>query len=133
VVGSCPMSTSSVSHSIHQRLYQKLVAWKEAHKLCLLTYKITSTFPKIEIYRLVDQMCRSAQSVPTNIAEGCTKKSAKHRDTFYETASTSLEELHYQYLLSRDLGYITSDQFEEVDDMIKRTSFLIMRLRSSLR
>jgi four helix bundle protein len=115
----------------HIRPYQKLIAWQEADKLCLWVYKITESFPKTEIYRLVDQMCRSSSSVPTNIAEGSGKKSKKERARYYETSLCSLEELHYQFVLSRNLGYINDAQFAEADDHIKRTSYLLNRLRSS--
>lgn len=90
------------------RPYQRLIAWQEAHKLCLWIYKITETFPKTELYRLVDQMCRSASSAPTNIVEASKKQSSKEQARFYEISLCSLEELHYQCLLAQELGYITS-------------------------
>ena len=114
-----------------QRSYQKLIAWKEAHSLCLWTYKVTELLPKKEQYRLIDQMCRAASSVPTNIAEGCEKKSGKERWRFYETAMCSLEELHYHFLLAHDLRYIDEEKFNDANDRISRTSFLIHKLRSA--
>ncbi len=50
--------------------FQQLDAWKEAHKLVLLTYAITKGFPSDERFGLISQMRRSAVSVPANIAEG---------------------------------------------------------------
>ena len=116
-----------------ERPYQRLIAWQEAHKLCLWTYKITKSFPTEERFRLVNQMCRSASSVPTNIAEGNAKRSAKEKAHFFEIALCSLEELHYQCFLSKDLKYLHREQFAEVDDMVKRTSFLITKLRLSFK
>lgn len=68
-----------------------------------------------------------------NIAEGCTKRSAKERRHFYEIASCSLEELHYQCVLAKDLLYIDSDAFFKADDHIRRISFLLMKLAASLK
>lgn len=116
---------------MHVRPYQKLIVWQEAHRLCLWIYRLTTSFPKDERYRLVNQMCKSAYSVPTNIAEGGSKKSEKEREHFYEISACSLEELHYQSRLVYDLGYINQQQFFQADDHIQRVSYLIMRLRKA--
>ena len=55
---------------MHVRPYEKLIVWQEAHKLCLRALDLTGKFPKDERFRLVHQMCKSAYSVPMNIAEG---------------------------------------------------------------
>lgn len=122
-----------VLNLIHQRPYQKLVVWEEAHMLCLWAYKCTEKFPQKELYRLVDQMCRSSSSIPTNIAEGSAKSSKKERARYYEISQGSLEEFHYQCVLSKDLGYITDAEFSKVDDMIQRTSYLLVKLKTSCR
>lgn len=116
---------------MHQRPHEKLIVWQEAHKLCLRVYTMTRTFPPDERYRLVSQMCRSAYGVPMNIAEGNSKRSRKDKAHFYETALGSLEELHYQCFLSRDLAYISEEDFRTFDDHIQRVSFLLTKLRNS--
>ena len=118
--------------STHHRPYQKLVVWREAHSLCLYIYKRTARFPSYEKSALVNQMRTAAYSVPTNLAEGTGKKSPKERNRFFEYASCSLEELHYQCFLSRDLGYIAADEFTKVELHIGRVGYLLMRLRSTL-
>tara|TARA_B100000965_G_C19281906_1_gene621940 strand:+ start:178 stop:369 length:192 start_codon:yes stop_codon:yes gene_type:complete len=57
--------------------FQNLVVWQKAHELTLKIYKLTDNFPKEERYRLVDQLCRAASSVPANIAEGKGRYSKK--------------------------------------------------------
>src|SRR5215468_456879 len=47
-----------------------LDVWKIAHKLTSKLYEMTRNFPSEERFRLTDQICRAASSVPTNIAEG---------------------------------------------------------------
>jgi len=49
--------------------YEELSVWEESHKLALKIYKLTKDFPKDERFRLVDQICRAAASVPTNIKD----------------------------------------------------------------
>ena len=114
-----------------ERPYQRLVAWKEAHLLCLWVYQLTERFPADERFRLVDQMCRSSASVPTNVAEGSAKDSKKEQARYYETALCSLEELHYQFVLSFDLHYINEKLKLEANDHTARVGYLISRLRAS--
>jgi four helix bundle protein len=58
-----------------------------------------------EIYGLTSQMRRSAVSVPSNIVEGCARESQAKCFRFLEIAFGSLRELHYQFVLSKRLGY----------------------------
>ena len=114
------------------RPYERLIAWQEAHKLYLWIHQCTEKFPMHERMRLVDQMRRSAYSAPMNLAEGCNKRTMKERRRFYEIAASSLEELHYQCRLSRDLHYISEEEFLYVQGQISKTSYLINRLRGVL-
>jgi len=77
-------------------------------------------------------MRRSASSVPTNIAEGNERRSPKDKAHFLTIAKASLEELHYQCFLSRDLNIISDEYFKEVNGHIQRISYLISKQRESL-
>lgn len=50
--------------------FYDLEAWKESHKLALITYKRLKSFPQIEKYGVADQLRRAVSSVGANIAEG---------------------------------------------------------------
>lgn len=114
------------------RPYQKLIVWQEAHSLCLYIYSITKKYPADERFGLISQMRRSAASIPTNIAEGNAKKSKKDRSRFWEISLGSLEELHYQCVLSKDLSYIQQKELTDIADKIQRVGYLIHKIRSSL-
>jgi four helix bundle protein len=47
--------------------WQKLEVWKVSDQLAFDVYKITSDFPRDELYGLTSQLRRAALSVPTNI------------------------------------------------------------------
>lgn len=118
---------------MHRRPYEKLIVWREAHTLCLLIYTLAKAYPMEERFRLVSQMCKAAYSVPMNIAEGNMRRTHKEKQHFLTIAAASLEELHYQCLLSRDLKFISQQQFEDTDDHIQRISYLLTRLHHSLK
>jgi len=93
--------------------FEELIVWQKSHQLTLKTYKLTKDFPKEELYGLVSQMRRAAVSIPSNISEGFRRRSAKDSVHFYVMAQGSLEELRYQLLLSRDLGYIAEIEYNK--------------------
>jgi len=102
------------------RNFQQLAIWQRSHQLTLKIYQITREFPKEELYGLISQIRRSSSSVPTNIAEGCGRNSLSELNRFLIIASGSASELHYQLMLSRDLNYISTQSFLELEgDLIQ--------------
>jgi four helix bundle protein len=93
--------------------FTDLNVWQRGHELVLLIYKITKHFPKEEIYGLVDQMRRCVVSITSNIAEGFSRQSYKDKTHFYSMSLGSLTELQNQLIISKDLGYLTKDDFDE--------------------
>lgn len=87
--------------------YKKLKVWEKAHAFTVVVYAITRTFPKDEVYALTSQIRRCAVSVPSNIVEGCGRGSNPELVKFLHYALGSANELEYQLLLSRDLGYVS--------------------------
>jgi len=87
--------------------YRKLEVWAKAHQLTLEIYRATKTFPKDELYGLVSQMHRAASSIPMNIAEGSGRGSNADYARCVQIGLGSMNELEYQLLLARDLGFLT--------------------------
>ena len=88
-----------------------------AHSLTLDIYGVTRAFPREEIYGLTSQMRRSAESIPTNVAEGSARGDQEFHQ-FLRIALGSAAELEYQLFLSHDLGYIQSDRYAELDGQL---------------
>lgn len=92
--------------------FTDLIVWQEAHKFVLMVYGITKSYPSDEKYGLVSQMRRAAVSIPANIAEGFKRQGIQDKIRFYNIAEASLEEVKYFLILSKDLGYISSNERE---------------------
>lgn len=75
--------------------YQKLIAWQKADLLAKEVYKITTKFPKDEIYGLTSQLRRAILSVPLNIIEGYARNNRKEFKNFLRIAYASLIETEY--------------------------------------
>jgi four helix bundle protein len=98
--------------------FTQLKAWQESHKIVLMTYGLTKKFPKDELFGIISQMRRSAISISSNIAEGFSRNTKGEKQQFYGIAKGSLTELQNQFIVSRDLKYITTKEF---DDIAKQT------------
>ena len=89
--------------------FRQLEAWRESHQSVLMVYQVTKGFPGHERFGLVSQMRRAAVSVSANIAEGFKRRGIQDKIRFYNMSEGSLEELKYFFILSKDLGYIPSN------------------------
>lgn len=89
-----------------------LDVWKNSIDLVTTIYKATESYPKYELYGLVNQIRRCAVSVPSNIAEGAARISPKEFSHFLSIALGSLSELETQLIISNKLGYLTMGKFE---------------------
>mgnify|MGYP001613135248 CR=1 FL=1 len=96
--------------------FTDLYAWQEGHKLVLMLYKMTDRFPDKEKYSLTDQMRRAAVSVTSNIAEGFSRRSSKEKSRFYDTAQASLVELQNQLIISKDVFYLSDNDFRLINE-----------------
>lgn len=67
-------------------------------------------------------------SIPSNVAEGFGRSSAKEKNQFYYVAKGSLAELETQAYIASDIGYLSSEQFEEIIQLASLTHRLLQGL-----
>lgn len=96
------------------RSFTDLKVWRKGHNLVLEIYKVTTTFPKEEIFGLTSQLRRATVSITSNIAEGFSRNSYKEKAQFYSMALGSLTEVQNQLLVSKDINYIPDEVFERL-------------------
>ena len=110
------------------RDFHELKVWEKAHQLVLAVYRISHSFPQNEIYALTSQIRRAAISVTSNIAEGCGRNTKTEFARFLQIALGSACEVQYQLLLSRDLCYIDSLEFQQLDNEISEVKRMLTGL-----
>jgi len=94
--------------------FKQLKVWQKSHEFTLAVYKVTNSFPVSEQYSIVSQLRRASASVGANIAEGCGKRTQKDFGSFLYNALGSCKECENHLLLSKDLGYIKEQDFQEL-------------------
>ncbi|MBQ8608189.1 MAG: four helix bundle protein [Bacteroidaceae bacterium] len=105
--------------------FKDIVAWQKAHLFVLLVYRVTRSYPTEERFGLCSQFQRAAVSIPANIVEGYKKLSKADKLRFLNIAQGSLEECRYYILLSKDLNYISEDNYKELTTSIEDVSRLL--------
>ena len=111
--------------------FRDLIAWQEAHKLALLVYKNTETFPHKETFGITNQMRRASVSIPSNIAEGFGRSTIKDKNQFYSIAHGSLMELESQVLIARDVRYLSEPKTSEIISQIQSVGRILVALKKS--
>jgi len=106
--------------------HKQLDVWIYSMDMVTEVYKILEQFPKKEQYVLTSQIQRSAISVPSNIAEGCARKSEKESIHFLSISLGSLAELETQLLIAQRLSYIKTE--EELFKKLTKIKQLILGL-----
>ena len=116
---------------MHQYSFEKLDTWQLARKFVVKIYHYTNEFQSSERYGLVSQMRRSAVSVCSNLAEGCSRVTNKDKRKFYNIAYGSLMELINQLIICNDLGWINNDIMFELRSEFEVISYKIISLIKS--
>ena len=92
--------------------FKDLLVWQKSMDLVELVYHLVRRLPKEEQFELASQMRRAVVSIPSNIAEGQGRKTAREFLRFLSIARGSRAELETQLLLAQRLGYLTKEQIE---------------------
>ncbi len=78
--------------------YKELKVWRKSIELVLEIYRLTKLFPKDELYGLTSQMRRAAISIPSNIAEGYSRRQRQEYAQFIRIAFSSGQNLKHKLL-----------------------------------
>ena len=120
-------------HFCCMRPHKNLLAWKESIVLVKDIYLITSKFPDTEKFGLTSQLRRASVSISANISEGGARNTKKEFIHFLYISSGSLSEVETLLIISTDLNYISSVEFEKIENQMNRISALLQGLIRKLK
>ncbi len=112
--------------------FRQLRVWAKAHVLALAVRDMTAGFPKNGYSRLKDQIIRSAESIPFNIAEGCGANSNKEFARYLDISIKSANELDYQLQLVRDYGILPNRHWKRLSDETVDTRRMLCGMKTRL-
>jgi four helix bundle protein len=94
--------------------FKDLRAWQEAMKFAVEVCRVTTQFPRHELYGLSQQLRRAAVSIPSNIAEGKGHRSDREFGHFRLHARGSLREAQTQVMIAQELQYLSSEEAQRL-------------------
>jgi four helix bundle protein len=93
--------------------HQQLRVWAENRDLVSRIYHLTRNFPHDERFGLTAQLRRTANSIPSNIAEGAGRRgTGRSFGQFLRIAAGSASEAETQLQLALDLGFVGAETVE---------------------
>jgi four helix bundle protein len=114
------------------RSYRELDVWRKAMDLVQAVYRARGAFPTEERFGLVNQIRRSAVSIPSNIAEGHARGASGEFQRFLSISMGSVAELETQIILSRGLGYLAASASDGLLRELDTIGKMLRGLRKSL-
>ena len=85
--------------------FKELRIWQKGIDIAVNCYKLIAGFPKEEKYGLSLQITKSGVSIPSNVAEGSSRKSEKDYSRFIEISLGSSFELETQLLIAQRVQF----------------------------
>ena len=96
-------------------------------------YAAVIDFPSNEKFGLTSQVCRAAVSIPSNIAEGCSRSSEREFMRFVEIALGSTYELETQLDLAHRIGYLSDSNKASIATRLELIQMKLGALRNKLK
>lgn len=111
--------------------FEKLEVWKESVELVKLIYKVTDEFPNEEKFGLVSQLRRASISISSNLSEGTSRITNKDKAHFTTMSFSSALEVLNQLILSKELQFISEEDYLELRKIISKITNMLNSLRKA--
>lgn len=115
------------------RNFRNYPVWQQAVEYATKIYKITSDMPYFEKKGLCDQLQRAAVSISSNVAEGSARTSDSEFAHFLDIALGSAYEVETQLLISKNVGYIDINIYNQLLDELISIEKQLTGLVNSIR
>jgi len=111
--------------------FEKLEVWKCSVDFSKSIYSVTTNFPENEKFGLVSQLRRASVSIASNLAEGTSRQTNKDKAHFTTMAFSSLMEFLNQLIISKELNFISEENYDKLRVEIGKISRMLDALRNA--
>jgi four helix bundle protein len=118
---------------MQMRNFRTLEIWKNGIEIVKQIYLLSNKLPSEEKFGLKSQLTRAAVSIPSNIAEGCSRNSEVEFKRFLEIAIGSLFEVETQLIISQELEFINNDELKTIFELLNKEAKMINSLINKIK
>ena len=115
------------------RDYKKLEIWKNGLKIVKQVYELSNKLPSEEKFGLRSQVTRATVSIPSNIAEGCSRNSEVEFKRYLEIAIGSLFEVETQLTIAQELDFLSQNELKKVFELLELEAKMINSLNNKIK
>ncbi|MCL1676631.1 four helix bundle protein [Elizabethkingia meningoseptica] len=113
--------------------FKELLVWQKSIDFVTIVYKVTDSFPDTENFGLKSQLRRASISIPSNISEGCARRSKTDFIQYLKIVRGSAAEVETQIIIiSYNLKFINQEIYFELSELIVKISKMLNGLINSL-
>lgn len=112
--------------------FKKLKIWQKGMEIVNEVYRIANLLPEKEKYGLYPQITKAAVSIPSNIAEGSSRRSEKDYYRFLEIALGSSFEVETQSIIIETLNYLDPSELTYIHSLLDEEQMMIYGLMNKL-
>jgi len=109
------------------RNFRELEVYQQSMNLCTDLYKLIESMPPSEKYGLRSQLTRCTISIPSNIAEGASRRTSQDFARFLLIAIGSSFELETQLIIAKNVKLLDSN---EIDNFLQNLTVVQKRLNA---
>jgi len=113
--------------------FKELLVWQKSINFVTEIYELTNDFPKNEMYGLTSQIRRASISIPSNIAEGNSRRSVADYLQFLKIARGSCAEVETQLIIAQNLKFLNEEHYLKLNQDIIEISKMLNGLINSLK
>lgn len=108
--------------------FEKLEVWNLSREFVTHIYRITSAYPKEELFGLTSQTRRAAISIAANLAEGSSRESSRDQVRFTVFSYSSALEVLNHIIVGNDLGYISYEEYNMLREKLEKITNMLNAL-----
>ena len=113
--------------------YRDLTVWQKSIELTIEVYQLTAVYPKSELFGITSQSRRAAVSIPSNIAEGYSRRSRNEYSHFINIVYASGAELETQLIIAKRLKLTRETEFEKSEKLLYEVLSMLHTLEVRIR
>jgi four helix bundle protein len=112
--------------------FRRQAVWHRAHAFNLEVQRVIRSFPRVGYAELKSQLLRAADSIPSNIVEGCGAATRKELARYLDISIKSAFEVDYRLQFARDDGVLPYGKWRALTEELTQIRKMLFAFRKTV-